>query len=709
MENISNFSLENQIKNVIGTRVLFCAFLLMILVVGLTIYDISKSTKEMQAHVSERIKPLEDFTIGQMILNNYSSVEVKLDAFNKANKEFQIEWKPDNLSDYNQFTWQFPYTTWTYNYKLGNIAGYQFGYYKIKGSVFASTVLYYNFLIRLGWLILFTFFVMIFLYPLAKKIPQKLFVDPINRFIDLFSKHTGDKNLALGKLPIELEDLELKIMGLLDQEKEYQENKASIEIGKMSAKVAHDIRSPLAALNAIVKQTQNIPERQRIMIRNATQQINDIANNLLEQYRTDKQNSNGLNPEIVFLLLDTAISEKRAQYADSIAKIEFTIAPDSYGLFCNVCAVDFKRVISNLINNAVEAIKQEGKINLHLSHENNWVKLSLNDNGLGMPQEIIQKVLQGENISNKKEGHGIGLSSAKNMIENWGGKLFITSTANIGTTIDITLPLVEPAKWFSDKLTFTNNSTVVILDDDQSIHDVWESRFETEIPQANLILKHYYHPQELLTTAPYNNDVQLYLCDYELIGHTLSGLDVIEKLGLKNTRSVLVTSRYDDPDIRARCKKIGIKILPKSYAIYVPLIVETTIQSKELNSPASNTKQTFSHVDNTTSTEPDLILIDDNKTLTDTWKITAEFSDKNIVVFNSTKEAENEIHHYSTHIAIYVDSDLGENIKGEEYAKSLYERGYRNIYLTTGYEASTFDLNKFYWIKNVVGKEPQFD
>jgi hypothetical protein len=57
-------------------------------------------------------------------------------------------------------------------------------------------------------------------------------------------------------------------------------------------------------------------------------------------------------------------------------------------------------------------------------------------------------------------------------------------------------------------------------------------------------------------------------------------------------------------------------------------------------------------------------------------------------------------------ITIYIDSNLGEGIKGEEYAKQLYKQGFSKLYLTTGYEAGSF--SSMPWLAGVIGKTPPF-
>jgi hypothetical protein len=56
------------------------------------------------------------------------------------------------------------------------------------------------------------------------------------------------------------------------------------------------------------------------------------------------------------------------------------------------------------------------------------------------------------------------------------------------------------------------------------------------------------------------------------------------------------------------------------------------------------------------------------------------------------------------HTAIYIDSDLGQDIKGEIFAKELFEQGYHELYLATGYRSSDYDLKQYPWFKGVTDK-----
>jgi len=97
------------------------------------------------------------------------------------------------------------------------------------------------------------------------------------------------------------------------------------------------------------------------MIRYATQRIHDIANNLLQQHRAEGDIINiSSEPLPLMSLLEDIVSEKRIQYSGEDTQIELDIREGSHDVFSKVNPVEFRRVISNLINNSIEAIGGPG-------------------------------------------------------------------------------------------------------------------------------------------------------------------------------------------------------------------------------------------------------------------------------------------------------------------------------------------------------------
>jgi len=469
----------------------------------------------------------------------------------------------------------------------------------------------------------------------------------------------------------------------------YMRDHATAEV---SAQVAHDIRSPLAALNTALKDLKEFPEQKRILIRNATRRISDIANNLLVKYKV-KENENitkagkqkDLKAELVSSLLDSLISEKRIQITEKTINISLEPGNNTHSCFVNLEPEKFKRVISNLINNSYEAIEAKGVIQVILTKQYSDLIIEITDNGKGIPEEILLKIKQGRINSSKKGGFGLGISSAIQNIKNWNGSYDIQSKEGKGTTFTIKLPIAEEPNWFQGNITLLLNTHIIILDDDESIHNIWQVRFHDCLENKSVTLDHFYEPPafiEYCKTSRSEHD--LFLVDYELVNSKETGLDMIEQLDLK-TQSILVTSRYEEPEIRERIKELGVKIIPKSFAPYIPIPMVNGHVKEE---------------------PPELIFIDDDKILTKIWEMRASCIKTKIATFNCSEDFKKVMARYNKDIPIYIDSDLKEQIPGEMFAKFLYEQGFQNLYLATGYEKDKF--GNLPWIKKVVNKEAPF-
>lgn len=366
---------------------------------------------------------------------------------------------------------------------------------------------------------------------------------------------------------------------------------------QVASQVAHDIRSPLSALEMIILTLHELPEDKRIIIRNAVNRIRDIANSLSskkekldashEKHGSPTTQDTTLTSEartatLLLPVLESMVTEKRIQYRNHLSiDIDFSQTKESYGLFANVQSNEFKRVISNLLNNAIESLTQHsGSVQVILtSTPNKEIEITITDTGCGIPTDILSKIGERGATFNKPTGSGLGLYHAKESIESWGGKLEVrsptnTSKPNPGTQIIILLPMAEAPSWFVSQLTIKQGTRVVIFDDDQTIHQIWQGRLEHELPKNSRIttihistaheLKKYYQENFV------NLDQCIYLMDYEILNEPESGLKLIEDLGIQKD-SILVTSRYEEPHIRTQCARLGVKLIPKPMAGFVPI------------------------------------------------------------------------------------------------------------------------------------------
>lgn len=568
-------SLATQIKKVIGNRVVMCSLILIFILLMLTVYDLFGSIGLLQSRINQQIKPLESFVISQVMIDNMPAIEIKLNSINQQHLGYAIDWEPHGTEQYHDVTWQPPFN-WVYDYQLGEIAGYQFGYFKLTGSFWTDKELVNEFIIRFLSLFIFIITVLGVLYPLAKKIPQKIFINPINHFISLMSESETKQATEQQSLPIELQELETKIITLLENAKEHERNKSLIRIGEITRQVAHDIRSPLAALEMAADDTAELPEEQRLMIRGAVARIRDIANNLLNKNKIEQQDTVTIQPILLSNAIETLVSEKRLQLRNCAEiNIDFLPSGESYGLFSKINSSEFKRVISNLINNAAEAISNNGQILIKLEMLDGSALILIQDNGCGMSQEFLHKLGQRDLASEKQAGFGLGVAHAIETIRSWDGQIKFDSKINFGTTVYISLPLCSIPIWFLDKLLIHENSRLIVLDDDPSIHQVWNFRFDRIELSKHFISRHDFQSsnelEKYLQHCPLIDD-DLMLCDYEIIGERENGLDIMQRLNLQNN-SILVTSRYEQPEIQECCEQLGVKLLPKSLAALVPIIV----------------------------------------------------------------------------------------------------------------------------------------
>jgi PAS domain S-box-containing protein len=470
---------------------------------------------------------------------------------------------------------------------------------------------------------------------------------------------TTEKNAECLKLETELQKTKIQ----------EQENFATV-----ASQVSHDIRSPLASLEMILASCKDIPEAKRIALRSATKGVTAIADNLLNKYRKyeNEKDTEAQEPQPILasLALEEILSLKKSQYSNSLVKFNSSFEPKSSFVFIKADPSNFNRMISNLINNAVDAFEgKEGEIDLKLSLDDEQVNIIIQDNGKGMPQEIIDKIMNNVAVTaGKKDGNGIGLAQVRNTLQASRGKMSIDSKIGTGTKIVLTFPRVGSPDWIAEEIVLHKGDTVVVLDDDDSIHDAWDARFED---YADIIqLEHFRDGEEaadFINNAAEKNKIFL-LSDFELISQKFNGLQIIENTSMR-MQSILVTSHYHNQPVRDLAAEVGVKILPKQLAPEVPIKIEETERNK---SAINNFKKI------------ELVIIDDDQLLADSL---ANLLKKRFVEVEAHYHPNHflkNLSKYAKDTIICMDHDLKAQIDGIELAKRLNEAGYIKLYLLSG-------------------------
>lgn len=255
----------------------------------------------------------------------------------------------------------------------------------------------------------------------------------------------------------------------------------------------------------------------------------------------------------------------------------------------------------------------------------------------------------------KVSGTGFGLYHAKKFMEAWKGQLDIQSKVGQGTSIFLRLRRTSPAKWFVPALSLSPSSSVVILDDNPAIHQLWKQRFAGARPQSERSVRHFSSVETLQSWfEEYSHDCKhtLFLMDFDLQCES-DGLDAISKLGVAE-RSILVTSYSRNSDVRRRCERMGVQLLPKGSIGHIPIECPYSEQA------ASNSRAY------------DAILVDDASLIRRLWESSAAKRKISILTFSSAAEFYSRTKDIPKSTTIYIDSDLGHGIRGECEAEKIH-------------------------------------
>jgi PAS domain S-box-containing protein len=352
------------------------------------------------------------------------------------------------------------------------------------------------------------------------------------------------------------------------------QNRIQKKFQKVADQVIHDIRTPLQVLLHVLKSCKNLSEKEHVMLRDSVDSIKNIAREFLE-YSFDKKESFEYQHILVSQTLTEILNQKKRQYIDKKIDFQYSFAPSLKFVFIYGNALNFERMMSNIIDNSVESFDEEkGIIKIGFSANGGNVKITIQDTGKGMPPETVEKLMKGESVSTTKQGgFGIGTTQIRDTINELKGKQFIESEQNVGTKITLTIPKSDNPNWFLKKITLNKGDTVIILDDDVSMHGLFKKILEPY--SGDISLKFFENGQ---ATVDFINSFEekdrlVLLTDYELRKQELNGLSVIEESAVDSAKTILVTGIYNRKEIQEKAELSGVKILPKSLVEDVEIVL----------------------------------------------------------------------------------------------------------------------------------------
>ncbi|MDR3059881.1 MAG: hybrid sensor histidine kinase/response regulator [Prevotella sp.] len=492
--------------------------------------------------------------------------------------------------------------------------------------------------------------------------------------ITVEEKHNGNSFLSV-KSPLIVDNRTEGVIGvsinITDRQKAQQlemQSKLQEERKIIYEQIAHDIRSPLAALSMITKNCKGLAEKEHIALRNIATSIENITSDLLNKYKEDQEKESvesAFSEQYIsiYISLLEILNNKRYQYKDMNVTFNFSCDISSNFAFIRGDYSDFCRMTSNIINNSVEALEgRPGIIEVSFTAKNKEVEISIKDNGKGMPKEIADKIMNNIPVGSTKEsGYGIGMQQIKNALLKMNGQILIKSTENVGTEVTLIFPESEPPVWVAGQIVLHKGETVVILDDDPSIYSFWENRLKEY--SNDIAIKYFTQGSEAIDyiKSSKQKDKILLLTDYELRHQDMNGIDVIERTNMQK-QSIVVTSVYTYKIKNFSEKAKFIKLVSKLYVNEIPIVMEENRKTETV----------------------DIVFVDDDKVFTQTLSSFVENRGLIAHTYNAPDTFLKNLSAYSKNTKIAIDNELNSEINGIELAMLLHSKKYTNLYLLSG-------------------------
>jgi signal transduction histidine kinase len=224
-------------------------------------------------------------------------------------------------------------------------------------------------------------------------------------------------------------------------EQELQRRRALAALGEMAAVLAHEVRTPLASIKGnaqLVGETRPDDERIQAVVREAGR-LERLVNGLLDYARPPEPRRVPCDPDE----LATRAAQIVAGVAEA-ARVDLMIDPADCGACLSADPDRILQVLVNLLQNAVEAssgpgTRSPGPVVLRVRRGSGRVTFTVLDTGPGLGGVKVEQLLR-PFFSTKQRGAGLGLSVARQIVEQHGGELRLVDRKEGGAMAEAILP-----------------------------------------------------------------------------------------------------------------------------------------------------------------------------------------------------------------------------------------------------------------------------
>lgn len=256
-----------------------------------------------------------------------------------------------------------------------------------------------------------------------------ILVMPVQNFLgiwillSLFNKAVSDKELYL----------------------RYLQSEKSETIAHVAASLAHEVRNPLTAVMGFLKLLNDDSisrEKTRKYIEICVEEIKRTEV-ILSEYLSIAKPNNSIVEKVELVQQIYSIVEIMRPYAN-MNNVTLEIQNQELELYISANPNELKQLFINFIKNAIEAcsLLTTGNVNIRIERQSLYVKITINDNGVGMSSEQMER-LGSIYFSTKNKGTGLGLTLSYQLIRSMNGDVTVRSTSGKGTEFILSIPLTN--------------------------------------------------------------------------------------------------------------------------------------------------------------------------------------------------------------------------------------------------------------------------
>lgn len=240
------------------------------------------------------------------------------------------------------------------------------------------------------------------------------------------------------------EEVEIRSKEIIELNNIAMHNDKMQSLGKLSSSIAHELRNPLTSIKAFIDliplKIEDDGFRNELIkiVPQEIKRLDDLVGSLLDYSRPK-------NPNPRKIILDNILSDVLTLLKQKIKEKKIQVSISGTDVYFYADEAQMKQILINIILNSIDAIDDNGQIQIDGSISKSKAIISIKDNGVGVPDEIMNKLFD-PFFTSKKSGYGIGLSVTDRLVKENKGEIKLFSEINKGTTVVIYMPMELQAR-----------------------------------------------------------------------------------------------------------------------------------------------------------------------------------------------------------------------------------------------------------------------